>query len=60
MQPEYFYGLGALILVVVLYFGVQMNRRRNKANDPVRDAAVRAEYRDPDNYEAKPFENKLK
>ena len=37
-----------------------MNRTRNRANDKVTEAAVKAQYRDPDNYDPKPFEKQLK
>ena len=60
MQLEWLYGLGALVLVVALYMGVRMNRTRHKVNDKVTDAAVRAQYRDPDGYDPKPFEKQLK
>lgn len=60
MQPEVLYGLGALILVIALYMGVRMNRTRNKANDKVTDAAVKASYRDPEGYDPKAFEKQLK
>ena len=60
MQTEWLYGLGALVLVVALYIGTRMNKTRNKVNDKVTDAAVRASYRDPEGYDPKPFEKKLK
>lgn len=60
MPLELLYGLGGLLLVAALYFGVRMNRTRNKANDKVIDAAVREQYRDPEGYDPKKFENKLK
>lgn len=60
MQPEILYALGAVVLVIALYIGVRANRNRNKANDAVRDSAVKAEYRNPDGYDPKRFEKQLK
>ena len=60
MAPELLYGLGALLLVGALYLGVRMNRTRNRANDRVTEAAVKEQYRNPDGYDPKTFEKKLK
>lgn len=60
MQPEFLYGLGALLLVAALFVGVRMSRTRNRVNDPVIEAAVKEQYRDPDGYDPKAFEKKLK
>ncbi len=48
--PEVFYGLGALILFGALIWGYSRNRGRNRANDPITEAATKAEYDHPDTY----------
>ena len=54
------YGLGALILVAALYYGMRLSRGRNRANDKVTDAAVRSQYKDGDNYDPEKFKQELK
>ena len=49
--PEVFYGLGALALLAGLVWGITQYKRRNRANDPLTEAATRAEYDPPDTYE---------
>jgi hypothetical protein len=49
--PEVFYGLGALALLAGLVWGITQYKRRNRANDPITEAATRAEYDHPDTYE---------
>jgi hypothetical protein len=51
LTPEILYGLGALVLLAVLVWGVTQYRTRNKANDKVTEAATRAQYDHPDTYE---------
>jgi hypothetical protein len=48
---EIFYGLGALALLAGLVWGITQYKRRNRANDPLTEAATRAEYDHPDTYE---------
>ena len=48
--PEIFYGLGALLLFAALAWAVLRVRGRNKANDPITEAATRDEYDHPDRY----------
>jgi hypothetical protein len=48
--PEVFYGLGALVLMAALVYGFVQYKRRNRANDPLTEAATREEYDDPDHY----------
>lgn len=48
MQPELLYGLGALILLVGIIYGVTRNRTRNPANDQLREQATKEIYRDPE------------
>lgn len=50
LTPEIFFGLGALVLLAVLVWGVNQYRTRNRANDPVTEAATREEYDHPDSY----------
>ncbi|MBL8772501.1 MAG: hypothetical protein JNK30_14050 [Phenylobacterium sp.] len=49
---ELWYGLGALALLAVIVWAVMQNRRRNRANDPITEAATREEYSHPDRYAA--------
>jgi hypothetical protein len=46
--PEVFYGVGALVLLAALVWGVMRNRARDRRLDPLTDAATRAQYDDPD------------
>lgn len=52
MQPlELLYGVGALLLAAALVWGIVQYRTRNKANDPLTEAATREEYDHPDRYQ---------
>jgi hypothetical protein len=44
---EIFFGLGALVLLAAIVWGVARNRSRNRANDPLTEAATREQYVDP-------------
>ena len=48
MAIEIGFAVGALVLLAAIVYGVMQSSRRNKANDPVREAAVKAQYDDPD------------
>ncbi len=48
MQPELLFGLGALILLAGIIYGVTRNQTRNRANDQIRDQATKEIYRDPE------------
>ncbi|MCX8252809.1 hypothetical protein RHAL1_03909 [Beijerinckiaceae bacterium RH AL1] len=50
MGLEIGFFIGAVVLGAALAFGILQNRRRNRANDPVTEAAVREQYRDIDAY----------
>jgi hypothetical protein len=50
MTWELFFGLGALALAIVLAWGMLRNRQRNRANDPITEAATRREYDNPTAY----------
>ena len=50
-QPEALWGVGIVVLLVVLIWGVSRNSRRNRALDPMTEAATRAEYDRPDTYD---------
>ncbi|HEY0650153.1 hypothetical protein [Phenylobacterium sp.] len=59
MQPlELLYGLGALVLLAALVWGIVQYKTRNKANDPLTEAATREEYDHPETYEQKQDEFK--
>ena len=48
--PEVFYGIGAAVLLLALGWGLVQNKRRNRRNDPITEAATRAEYSNPETY----------
>jgi len=50
--PEIAYGLGALVLLAALVWGITQYKTRNKANDPITEAATREEYDHPDRYQS--------
>ena len=60
--PEVLYGLGALALLAALVWGMTQYKRRNRANDPVTEAATRAEYDHPETYdrEQDKFKNRVR
>ena len=51
LTPEILYGLGALVLLAVLVWGITQYKTRNKANDPLTEAATREEYDHPETYD---------
>ena len=51
ISPEIFYGLGALALGAVMAFAYFRDKTRNKALDPITEAATRAEYQRPETRE---------
>jgi hypothetical protein len=52
MQPlELLYGVGALVLLIALVWGITQYKSRNKANDALTEAATRDEYDHPDTYQ---------
>lgn len=51
MPVEALYALGLLIVIGSFAYGLYRSRTRNRANDPVRDEAVRQSYDDPVKYE---------
>ena len=59
---EVIYSLGALVLLAAIVWGVMQNSKRNRANDPVTEAATRASYKDPEGYdeERKKFEKQVR
>jgi hypothetical protein len=54
------YGIGALLLVAALAWGVYQSRTRNRRNDRVTEQAVKAEYQNPDTYRQKSEDLKRK
>jgi hypothetical protein len=50
LTPEVLYGLGALVLLAALVWGITQYKTRNRANDAVTEAATREEYDHPDTY----------
>ena len=59
---ELAYGVGALVLLAAIVWGVMQNSRRNRANDAVTEAATRESYKNPDGYQAerKDFEKQIR
>ncbi len=60
--PEVFYGLGALLLLAALVWGITQYKRRNRANAPITEEATRAEYNHPKTYqrEEESFRDRVK
>jgi hypothetical protein len=58
--PELLYGIGALALLVALIWGTRQYNRRNKANDAVTEQATRDLYRDPEHYDKREEDKKLR
>jgi len=56
---ELVFIIGAVTLGAVLAYATIRNRRRNRANDAITEAATRAEYKRPDSYDEKQFERLL-
>ena len=50
MGIEIGFFVGAVVLGAALAWGAFQYSRRNRANEPVTDAATRASYQDPDGY----------
>jgi hypothetical protein len=59
-QPEVLFGVGIVVLFLGLLWGFVQYKTRNKANDPLTDAATKAEYDDPHNYDVAEAELKSK
>ena len=59
---EILYTLGAVVLLGAIVWGVMQNARRNRANDPVTEAAVRESYKHPEEYkqDRKEFEKQIR
>lgn len=51
LTPEILWGVGALVLLAALVWGMTQYKRRNRANDPITERATRAEYDHPDTYQ---------
>ena len=49
--PEALWGVGIIILMVALIWGTLQYNRRNRANEPITEAATRAQHKDPEHYE---------
>jgi hypothetical protein len=50
-QPEVLLGVGIVVLFVGLLWGYRQYKTRNRANDPLTEAATKAEYDQPETYE---------
>ena len=59
---ELIYSLGALLLLGAIVWGVMQNSKRNRANDPVTEAATRESSKNPEGFkeERKEFEKQVK
>lgn len=51
-QPEVLFGVGIVVLFFGLLWGFIQYKTRNRANDPLTEAATKAEYDHPETYEA--------
>ena len=52
-QGEVLWGVGALLLLAALAYGMIQYKARNRANDPVSEKAAKTLYDDPDGYDQK-------
>jgi hypothetical protein len=48
--PEVLWGVGALLLLIALIYGMIQYQTRNRANDPISEKGAKAQYDDPDVY----------
>ncbi len=53
MGLEIAFFLGAVVVLAAIVWGVGASARRNRANDPVREAATRELYKDTEGYDEK-------
>jgi hypothetical protein len=58
IQLEVLFAVGTVVLFIALLWGFVRYKTRNRANDPITEAATRAEYNHPEAYGAE--EAKLK
>jgi hypothetical protein len=49
-SPEILWGVGTVLLLIALIWGVRQSRTRNRANDRITEEATRQEYADPAHY----------
>lgn len=59
MGMELVFGLGALVLGVVIAAGLIANRKRNLRNQHIGEAAAKEQYRHPDSYDPERFRRGL-
>jgi protein-S-isoprenylcysteine O-methyltransferase Ste14 len=59
-QLEVLSGMGIVVLFLALAFGAWRYHTRNRANDKVTEDATRELYQNPDGYQAKDFEKRLR
>lgn len=52
-QSEVLWGVGVVVLLLALIYGMIQYKTRNRANDRVSDKAAKALYDDPDGYPEK-------
>jgi hypothetical protein len=60
LPGEVFYGIGALLLLLGLMWGVYQSKTRNRRNDKITEEAVRQRRRHPETYDRKREELKKK
>lgn len=56
---ELFFAVGGFALGAVLAWAAMRNSQRNRANDPITEAATREEYQHPDSYNPEKFRAQL-
>jgi hypothetical protein len=60
MGLELIFGLGALVLGLVIAGGLLANRKRNLRNQRIGEAAAKEQYRHPSSYNPEKFRRGLK
>ena len=58
-QEPFLLAIGAIILGLVLAWGIFRNRQRNRGNDRIGEAAARDQYQHPNSYDPEKYRAQL-
>ena len=56
---EISFGIGTVALALGVVWAIIRNKQRNRANDPITEAATREEYEKPGTYDPEKFRARL-